>query len=185
LNPEQVERAVLGWLEVFVVGEGLCPFAAGPLHQGLVRISVCPVSDPDGIYRHLLGELDRLLNTPAGKLETTLVAVPQGLAAFDDYLDMLAVFQDALVQLQLEGVFQVASFHPQYVFEGTSVDDLSNYTNRSPYPLFHLLREESLSAALQGYPEPENIPQRNQERMRELGRERILQLLTRASSAQG
>jgi len=184
LNPVQVEQEVRRWIEVFVVGEGLCPFAARPLQQGLVRISVCAAKDTDGIYRHLLCELDHLLNTPVGKLETTVVAVPQGLASFDDYLDMLAVLQDALAQLQLEGVFQLASFHPHYVFEGTNAGDLSNYTNRSPYPLFHLLREESLSDALEAYPEPEAIPQRNQERMRELGREGILRLLTRASSAQ-
>ncbi len=184
MNPVQVEQEVRRWIEVFVVGEGLCPFAARPLQQGLVRISVCAANDDDGIYRHVLGELDYLLNTPVGKLETTVVAVPQGLASFDDYLDMLAVLQDSLEHLGLEGVFQIASFHPRYVFEGTADDDLTNYTNRSPYPLFHLLREESLSAALQGYPEPEKIPQRNQSRMRELGLEGVMQIFISASSVQ-
>lgn len=184
MNPAQVERQVLGWLEVLVVGEGLCPFAARPLGAGRVRISVCEANDVDGIYRHVLGELQRLLNTPAQELETTVVAVPEGLESFDEYLDMLAAVEDALVQLQLEGVFQVASFHPHYVFEGTSDDDVGNYTNRSPYPLFHLLREASLSAALEAFPEPEKIPERNQARMHELGREGIAQLLRRASSVQ-
>ena len=180
---EQTREAVLHWLQVMVVGEGLCPFAARPLRDGLVDISVCEASDNDGIYRHVLGDMERLLNTPAEALETTVVAVPQALADFDDYLDMLGILEDALIQAQLEGVLQIASFHPDYCFEGIEQDDVSNFTNRSPVPLFHLIREDSLSAALASHPDPAAIPERNQARMRELGRAGIEHLLRRGTSS--
>lgn len=180
----QVEREVRGWLEVMVVGEGLCPFAARPLREGLVRISVCAEGDMDGIYRHVLSEMERLINTSPQALETTLVAVPKGLEAFHDYLDMLDDLQDALRQLQLEGVLQIASFHPDYVFDGVAEDDVSNFTNRSPCALFHLLREETLSAVLEGHPNPQEIPERNQARMRELGLQGLESLLRRAREFQ-
>jgi len=185
VNRAQVERQLLAWLKVMVVGEGLCPFAAQPLREDRVRIDVCASSAFDGIYRHLLGELERLLNTPPQQLETTLVAVPSGLEAFEDYLDMLDALQDALAGLQLEGELQLASFHPDYVFDGVADDDLGNYTNRSPVPLFHLLREASLSAALGHYANPEQIPERNQALMQELGREGIERLLRRVASGEG
>jgi hypothetical protein len=179
MNVQQVQDEVLAWLQVMVVGEGLCPFAARPLRDGLVRISVCEAGDADAIYRHVLGEMQRLLETPADEIETTVVAVPAGLAAFDDYLDMLAALEDALAELNLEGVLQIASFHPDYVFAETGEDEVSNFTNRSPYPLFHLLREEALSQALENYPDAHKIPERNQARMRELGRAGIERLLRR------
>ena len=180
MSESAITQAVRGWLEVMVVGENLCPFAARPMNQGLVRLAECKADDADGIYRCVLAEIDRLLNAPAEQLETTVVIVAQGLEVFEDYLDMLAALQDALEQLHLDGVLQIASFHPDYVFEGTTDDDVTNYTNRSPYPLFHLIREESLTKALKHVPEPEKIPIRNQQRMRELGRSGIEQLLRRA-----
>jgi len=173
----EAEQAVRYWLGNMVVGEGLCPFAAGPLARGQVRIAVCGASDADGIYRYALAELDHLLQADPVELETTLVAVPQGLEDFAGYLEMLAFLEDALQQLGLQGTVQIASFHPAYVFEGSAADDVSNYTNRSPCALFHLLREDSLSRALASFPDPDNIPRRNQQRMRELGLQRIRQLL--------
>lgn len=181
MKPEEVAQRVGDWLQVMVVGEGLCPFAAKPLRDGLVRIAVCEARDEDGIYAGVLQEVALLLETPDSELETTVVAVPQGLGSFDAYLDMLASLEDALEELGLQGMLQIASFHPDYRFAETYADDLANFTNRSPCPLFHLLREESLSKALQSYPNPERIPQRNEQHMRELGREGIERLLRRAA----
>jgi hypothetical protein len=177
MKVSQTEQAVRHWLATMVVGEGLCPFAAAPLARGQVRVAVCGESDTDAIYRYVLAELDRLLQADPVELETTLVAVPEGLEDFAVYLEMLAFLEDALQQLALEGTVQIASFHPEYVFEGVDAEDVGNYTNRSPCALFHLIREDSLSRALASYPDPQNIPRRNQQRMRELGLQRIRQLL--------
>ena len=176
MNATKTERAVRHWLASMVVGEGLCPFAAGPFARGQVRIAVCGESGKDAIYRCVLAELDHLLQADPVELETTLVAVPQGLEDFPTYLEMLAFLEDALQQLALEGTVQIASFHPEYVFEGSDTEDVSNYTNRSPCALFHLIREDSLSRALASFPDPHNIPVRNQQRMRELGLQRIRHL---------
>jgi len=177
MTPAETEQAVWHWLTSMVVGQGLCPFAAQPVAQGRVRVAVCADARADAIYRCVLTELDRLLQAEPEDLETTLVAVPSGLQDFCLYLDMLAQLEGALQALSLEGTVQIASFHPDYVFEGTTADDVANYTNRSPCALFHLIREDSLSRALENYPDPENIPQRNQQRMRELGILKIRQIL--------
>lgn len=177
MNPSEVEQRVARWLDVWVVGEGLCPFAARPLREGRIRIAVCTEAEWDGIYRQVLGEVERLLLNEVEEIETSLVAVPLGLEVFDDYLEMLSHIEAALQQIGLDGVLQLASFHPDYVFEGVDPDDVTHYTNRSPYPLFHLIRQEPLARALAGYPNPEQIPIRNQQHMRELGLERVARLL--------
>jgi len=183
MNPLEVERRTRHWLQVMVVGENLCPFAAQPLHSGLIRIAVCEAADDDGIYRAFLAEVQRLLDSAEGDLETTLLVCPQGLQDFAHYLDMLAALEHALAELRLEGVLQIASFHPDYVFADSETDDPANYTNRAPYPLFHLIRESSISRVLQGVERPERIPQRNQQHMRALGLQRIRQLLAGAGGA--
>lgn len=167
-----IER-VRAWLADFVVGLNLCPFAAAPLRAGRVRFTVCDRSDPHQIYRAFLEELDAFLALPAAQAETGLFILSRGLSDFDDYLDMLADLEDTLAEAGLEGVVQLASFHPDYVFEGSEPDDPANYTNRAPYPIFHLIREQELENALAGYPHPERIPQRNMARMRELGVEEL------------
>lgn len=181
MNRAACEQEVRHWLEIMVVGEGLCPFAARPMREGRVRIAVCAEDDDDGIYRCVLQEVERLLNDSASRIETTVVALPRGLESFDHYLDMLGMLEDALEELSLDGVLQLASFHPDYVFDGVAADDVSNYTNRSPCPLFHLIREEELAAALESYPEPERIPERNRQRMHELGLQGIKRLLRSAA----
>ena len=103
MNPVDAEKAVRHWLEVMVVGENLCPFAARPLRDGRVRIAVCPQSDDDAIYRFLLREVEHLFTCPPQQVETTLVAVTRGLEDFDHYLGMLAELEDALLELRLDG----------------------------------------------------------------------------------
>jgi len=166
---QRVIGQVHAWLETMVVGLNLCPFAAAPFRGERIRYTVCEAVEPEAIYQAFLGELDAFLKLPATQAETGLFILSRGLAAFDDYLDMLAVLEAALAEAGLEGVVQLASFHPEYVFAGSDADDPANYTNRSPYPIFHLIREQELERALAGYPDPEGIPQRNIARLRELG----------------
>jgi hypothetical protein len=166
---QTVVARVRDWLQGTVIGLNLCPFAAAPFRGGRVRYTVCEAVEPEAIYQAFLAELDAFLQLDPAEAETGLFILSRGLGDFGDYLDMLALLEEALAEAGLEGVIQLASFHPDYVFEGNEVDDPANFTNRSPYPIFHLIREQGLEQALAGYPEPEAIPARNIARMREIG----------------
>ena len=175
---KQTER----WLTDWVIRHDLCPFARYPYDQGRVRIVATDATDSDSVFRFILGELDNLYQADPEKIETTLVVVEQLLMNFDDYLDFLDLLQRVIVETGLEGEIQIASFHPDYQFEGVEKDDPSNYTNRSPYPLFHLIREASLEKAIAHYPEPEKTPQRNIALMREMGIDKVKKQLQEISS---
>lgn len=178
MTRDDAALATRRWIEQLVVGENLCPFAAPVLRDELLRIVVCDSADEVAQMRALLRELDRLQSVPEDELATTIVVYPAGLDDFDDYLDFLAVAEHLLEEAGLDGTLQIASFHPDYCFDGIAPDDVSNYTNRSPYPMLHLLREDMLERALRHFPQPESIPERNVERMRELGIEHLRRLLT-------
>lgn len=182
---EQTLAQVRQWLTDFVVGLQLCPFAAAPLHAGRVRYTVCAQTHARGIYRAFLEELDTFLHMSAEQAETSLFILSRGLVDFEDYLDMLATLEDAVVEAGLEGVVQIASFHPDYRFEGSDPDDPANFTNRSPYPIFHLIREAGLEEALAKFPDPESIPERNMARMRELGLETLQARLAALRGGEG
>ncbi len=162
------------WLRDWVIELNLCPFARHPYEQGKVEIVATRAADVEPVFSFVLSELDRLQQASPGELETTLVVVENALEDFDDYLDFLQHIEVAISESGLEGIIQVASFHPDYYFEGVAEDDPANYTNRSPFPMFHLIREESLEKAVAAYPDPENIPQRNIELLREMGIREIL-----------
>jgi hypothetical protein len=164
-----VRAATERWVRETVVGLNLCPFAAAPLHGGRIRYTVCRVSGFEAVYRAFLVEVADFLGLSPYRAETGLFIVPQGLEGFATYLELLDAAEQALRAAGLEGVLQLASFHPDYVFAGTAADDPANYTNRSPYPMLHLIREAGLAAALEGYPDPEAIPVRNARRLRALG----------------
>jgi hypothetical protein len=166
---EQALAQTRCWVEQVVVGLNLCPFAAGPMKGGRIRYVHCGEREAEGIYRALLTEMDTLLGLDETDAETCLVVVPAGLEDFQDYLALFEALEGVIPQAGLEGVLQLASFHPDYCFEGAGMDDPANYTNRSPYPLFHLIREAPLARALEGYPNPEAIPERNIGLLRELG----------------
>ena len=157
------------WLERCVIGLGLCPFAAAPYRDERILYVVCAKPGLEAIYRTFLQTLERMLLTPPEELETALLVVSRGLTAFDDYLDALSVLERALQEGGFEGVIQLASFHPEYRFAGAPEQDPANYTNRSPLPLFHLIREQGLAEALASYSDPEGIPERNIRRLRQLG----------------
>lgn len=173
MEQEQYIAQTKRWLETFVLGFDLCPFAHTPYKKNQIRFVVSNARNREDLLRELEAELELLQNTPAGEVETTLLIIPHFLEHFLDYLDALDDGEDLLLARNWEGVFQVASFHPNYQFEGTHADDAENYTNRSPYPMFHLLREERIEQALQFFPNPEDIPETNIQRMRNLGMMRL------------
>ena len=137
------------WVDRAVIGLNLCPFAKAPQVKGLVRYVVSTASDPAALLSDLITELERLAESKADKLETTLLVHPRVLTDFADYNDFLAIAEDTVAELDLDGVLQVASFHPQYQFDGTTPDDVTNATNRSPWPTLHLIREASIDAAVE------------------------------------
>lgn len=166
------------WLEHFVIGLGLCPFAAKPFNADRINYRVSDAESLDEIYQAFLGLLYELFTSDPRDQETALLIISRGLRGFDDYLEALAELERTVVEAGAEGMVQIASFHPDYRFDGVAADDPANYTNRSPYPMFHLIREEGLAAALDAYPDPEAIPARNIERLRALGIEGIRALLS-------
>jgi hypothetical protein len=157
------------WVERAVIGLQLCPFARAPQVKGQVRYVVSEASDTATLLEALIDELQRLADEPAERVETTLLIHPSVLIDFDDFNDFLGIAEAAVLELGLEGVLQVASFHPRYQFAGTAADDLGNATNRSPHPTLHLLREASIERALAAFPHPEAIFEANIETLEQLG----------------
>ncbi|WP_345792351.1 DUF1415 domain-containing protein [Thauera sp. JM12B12] len=166
---EQIIADVEQWLDEVVIGLDLCPFAARPRREKRVRIAVSHATDEESLLNDLQAELERLSDTPATELETTLLAIPDMLEDFADYNDFLDAVDLWVEQFGWEGELQVASFHPQYQFADTEADDAGNLTNRSPWPLLHIIREDSLEQAIAHYPDVDGIPERNIARMKALG----------------
>ena len=180
---EKARRITERWLNDWVIGLNLCPFARYPYEKGQVRVSVTEAQDSDSIFRFVLEELDRLYRSEPEIIETTVLVVEKGLRDFDEYLDMLGLLEEILPQTGLEGVIQLASFHPDYCFEGVEADDVSNFTNRSPFPLIHLIREVSLEKAVASHPDPARIPERNIALMQEMGRQKVREMLASIRAA--
>ena len=165
----QVLAATRRWLERAVIGLNLCPFAKAVYVKEQVRFVVSDASTPEALLEQLAEELLLLRDTPPEQTDTTLLIHPQVLQDFLDYNDFLDQV-DALVQaLGLEGVLQVASFHPDYRFADSDPDDIENHSNRSPFPTLHLLREDSIDRAVEAYPDPDAIVERNYATLRQLG----------------
>ncbi len=157
------------WLERAVIGLNLCPFAKAVYVKQQVRFVLSDASTPEALLEQLAEELLLLRDTPADQIDTTLIVHPDVLQDFLDYNDFLDNADAAVEALDLEGVLQVASFHPAYQFAGTDSGDIRNYTNRSPYPTLHLLREDSVSRAVEAFPDAELIVDRNVETLDKLG----------------
>jgi uncharacterized protein len=168
---EEVVAATRIWLERAVIGLNLCPFAR-PVHlHGRIRYFVSDTRSSAGLLEDLMAELNALAAADPQQCETTLLIHPHVLTDFSDYNDFLGRADDAVSELGLEGVIQVASFHPRYQFEDAAPDDIENYTNRSPYPMLHLLRESSVERAVTTYPDTTAIYRKNIETLRHLGHE--------------
>ena len=159
------------WLEKAVIGLNLCPFAKAPHVKNLVRISVSQARHLDGFLEDLDRELQLLGDTPADGLETTLLVHPTLFPDFDTFNQMLDIADAAVVDNGLEGIVQIAPFHPDFQFEGTDSDDIGNYTNRSPYPTLHLIREDSIAKAAQAFPDASAIFERNIALLEKMGHE--------------
>ena len=157
------------WLENVVLQHNLCPFAHKPFKGGQIRYVVTDSARPEFLLEDLQNELTYLHNTPVTEVETTLLIHPGALEDFYDYNDFLDLADALLEQLGYVGEFQIASFHPDYQFADTRPEDAENYTNRSPYPMLHLIREASLEQAITHYPDVDDIPQRNIALMEQLG----------------
>jgi len=164
---EQVEQ----WLNDVVIGLNLCPFAAKPQRNKQIKIFVSEASQEEALLEDILLQLIELSNTEPEKLETTLVVVPNMLQDFWDYNFFIDWVEGLIKQQDWEGIFQVATFHPDYCFGGAEPEDDENLTNRSPYPVFHLIREESMEKVLKHYPDPESIPDTNIARVSALSEE--------------
>jgi hypothetical protein len=177
VNDQIVVEHTRRWILSFVIGLGLCPFARRVFDAGRIRYAVSQSRNKNTLANDLASELHLLLASPSTQIETTLLIHPHVLDNFLDYNDFLGVVDQLLEELRLCGTIQVASFHPQYRFAGTELNAAENYTNRSPYPMLHLLRETSVSLAADASDEVLKIPQRNIETMRNLGQEHILKRL--------
>ena len=169
-DEENVMRQdTLRWLERAVIGLNLCPFAKAVHVKGLVHCSVSASQDLATLQLDLMQELRDLVARDASERDTTLLIVPFLLSDFLDYNDFLNVADACLAELDLEGVVQIASFHPQYQFAGTDPNDITNFTNRSPYPTLHLIREASIDRAVAAFPEAEDIFEANMATLNQLG----------------
>ncbi|WP_020560322.1 DUF1415 domain-containing protein [Thiofilum flexile] len=172
-----VLQATRCWVEQWVVKENLCPFAGKPVRENRVLYQVSHAQRPKQLLSDLTQALEHLAHTPVQELETTLLIHPNVLQDFGVYNAFLDQVDDLLLELDLEGEIQVASFHPHYQFADTDYDDVENFTNRSPYPMLHLIREASIEQAIDYHPNIDAIPIRNIEHVRNLGIEHMRTLL--------
>ena len=164
------------WLEHFIIGYNICPFAAKVVENKSLYYAMDSANDVVDCLQQLINECHRLDDDK--NIETILIIYTDNFTVFDDFLDYLELANSLLAAQNYEGIYQLASFHPLYCFAETEENDASNYTNRSPFPMLHLIREASIEKALQSFPNPESIPARNIELTRSLGLSKLKALLT-------
>ena len=169
MTDEQVLAATRLWLEKAVIGLNLCPFAKAVYVKNQVRLVVSHARHADDLLEELDRELDLLVATPAEQVDTTLLIHPTLFDDFLDFNDFLEVADGVVDEHGLEGVVQLASFHPKFQFDGTELDDIGNYTNRAPFAILHLLREESVERAVEAFPQAETIFEENIKTLENLG----------------
>ena len=167
ITSEQVITQTKKWITDVVVGCNFCPFAGKEIKQDTIHYQVETGKDIKICLESFINECLRLDKEPS--IETTLIIFPNAFQQFDDYLDLVSLAESLIIKEGYEGTYQVASFHPQYMFDGAPLNDAANYSNRSLYPMLHILREESIEKALEKYPNPEQIPDRNINFAREKG----------------
>ena len=170
-DSDTVVQDTVRWLERAVIGLNLCPFAKGVHTKGQIHYVVSAATDAEALAHDLARELEALAEISPEQRDTTLLMAPDCLQDFLDFNDFLAVADGLLESLDLGGILQIASFHPQFQFAGTAEDDVTNCTNRTPYPTLHLLREDSIDRAVEAFPEAEEIFERNIEVLEKLGKD--------------
>jgi hypothetical protein len=171
MTDQDVLNQTRQWLEKAVIGLNLCPFAKAVYVKNQVRLVVSHARHADDLLDELDRELDLLVATPAEEIDTTLLVHPTLFDDFLDFNDFLEIAEGVVNEHGLEGVLQLVSFHPKFQFDGTEPDDISNYTNRAPFAILHLLREESVQRAVEVFPEAETIFEENVKTMEKLGHE--------------
>lgn len=169
MNKDEIIAATREWVEKAVIGLNLCPFAKSVYVKNQVRFVVSEARHLDALLEDLDRELDLLAAADPVEIDTTLLIHPTLLPDFLDFNDFMVIAEAAVVEHDLEGIIQVASFHPAFQFADTAPDDIGNYTNRSPFPTIHLIREESLARAVEAFPDAESIYGRNIETLNKLG----------------
>ncbi|MFS2136481.1 DUF1415 domain-containing protein [Duganella sp. Dugasp56] len=169
IDHDAVIAETVNWVEKAVIGLNLCPFAKAVHVKQQIRYVVCDADTPEALLEKLMEELEYLAEADPDKVDTTIIIHPNVLADFEDYNEFLDVADAALEDMDLDGILQVASFHPDYQFADTHKNDIENYTNRSPYPSLHLLREDSVERAVEAFPEAADIFEKNIDTLRTLG----------------
>lgn len=160
-------KHTLAWIQSMVIGLNLCPFAKREINNNTARIETSSATVIDDALADFMMEVEYLQVNP--ETGTTVLIYPHILSDFYEYLDFVDLANDLLAQAGYKGTYQIATFHPDYCFQGVKTDDVTNYTNRSPYPMLHLLREEMLDKAISYYGDTEVIPENNMRCLRELG----------------
>jgi len=163
------------WLTSFIINYNICPFAKREHDRSSIRYAVFKQNQLEHCLESVIKEC-QTLDTDKN-IETTLLIFPNTFKCFDNYLDFISLAESLLIDQHYEGIYQLASFHPDYCFDGETLNDPANFTNRSPYPMVHLIRERSLEHALKSYPHPEKIPERNICLTRQLGLEKLQAIL--------
>ena len=169
MTDDEVLSKTRHWLEAAVIGLNLCPFAKAVYFKNQVRLVVSKARHADDLLEELDRELDLLVATPASEVDTTLLIHPTLFEDFLDFNDFLEVAEGVVDEHELVGVIQLASFHPQFQFDGTEPDDISNYTNRAPFAILHLLREDSVERAVEAFPQADAIFDANIATLEKLG----------------
>lgn len=168
-------QSTKNWISNVIVGHNFCPFAKREVLRDSIHYQVAESNDLMVALQGLFAECQRLDQEP--KIETTFIIYPNAFKTFKRYLKFLDLAEALLIDQEYEGIYQLASFHPEYCFADADLDDPANYTNRSPYPMLHILREASLEEALENYDEPESIPERNIKAARKMGLNQLKKLL--------
>jgi uncharacterized protein len=177
MNGQTVIEITRRWISDVVIGLNLCPFARRVFQAGKIRFLVSEASNEEKLLEDLGAELQNLVQSSITEIETTLIIHPHVFGNFLDFNDFLATGDKLISKLGVRGIIQIASFHPEYQFEGTRPDDVENYTNRSPFPMLHLLREESITAIAGDDDELLEIPRRNIKLLKSLGREKLREMM--------
>jgi len=175
ISSELVIQQTRAWVRDFIVAHNICPFARKELERGGIHYEACQEKKVEAALSGLIEMCQRL--DVDGDTGTVLFILPASFIDFNDYLDLLDMANDLLLKQGYEGIYQLASFHPDYCFEGMDSDDASNYTNRSPYPMLHIIREAELEKILEKYPNPEAIPERNIDYCQKLGNAALARIL--------
>jgi len=172
LNELKIEET-RRWIKTVVIGNNFCPFAAKPFSEDKIRYFISPAEDETTLVDDVVNELITLRDANPTEIETSILIVPNCLQNFEDYNQFLSVLDIILEKLALEGLIQIATFHPKYCFEDLPKDDVRNYTNRSIYPMFHLIREDSVEQARALHPDIDAIPQHNMDKLQSMGLNKI------------